>query len=223
MVAIAVATFAANAQDLNFGPLVGLDFVAINNSVDPEPEGVEVENVSGFGFHLGGFGQYVLSDQISIQADLQYQFRRITDEFDTQIVIEQEVVDGTVDQTATDHFIQIPIMVQYNVSESFGVEVGPTLGFLVGSSLSNTTSYTLNGNSVETETEITGSDATEGRNGFEFGLGVGANYNVNESLGIGLRYVLALTDTAEETEIAGTTSNSRYNLVQLTARYTLGG
>ncbi|MDP4665961.1 MAG: hypothetical protein NWS37_06960, partial [Flavobacteriaceae bacterium] len=74
-----------------------------------------------------------------------------------------------------------------------------------------------------TTSESASESSTDGRNGFELGLALGAQYNLNENMGIGLRYTRGLTDLAEDNEFGGTTFNTNYNVIQAYFSYAFGG
>ena len=208
--AAALMTSGLMAQDLTFGALAGVNMNFITQNVDPEPDDFESSTASGFGFHLGGFGEYALSESVGIRAELQIQQRGTTDEIEFVTIDENlELVTTTVDYKQNDLFVQIPILVAINAGESLSFHVGPTLGFLASANAE------FDGEEVE--------DADEGRNGFELGLALGAQYNLNETMGLGVRYTRGLTDLAEENEFDGTTFNTNYNVVQLYFSYAFGG
>ncbi|MDG1766728.1 MAG: porin family protein [Flavobacteriales bacterium] len=208
--AAALMTSGLVAQDLKFGALAGLNVNIITENVDPEPDGYESSTTSGFGFHLGGFGEYAISESIGIRAELQIQQRGVTDEIEFITTDENlELTTTMVDYKQSDLFVQIPILVAINAGESLSFHVGPTLGFLASANAE------FDGEEVE--------NADEGRNGFELGLALGAQYNLNENMGLGLRYTRGLTDLAEDNEFGGTTFNTNYNVVQLYFSYAFGG
>lgn len=208
--AAALMTSGLVAQDLKFGALAGLNVNIITENVDPEPDGYESSTASGFGFHLGGFGEYAINESIGIRAELQIQQRGVTDEIEFVTIDENlELTTAMVDYKQSDLFVQIPILVAINAGESLSFHVGPTLGFLASANAE------FDGEEVE--------NADEGRNGFELGLALGAQYNLNENMGIGLRYTRGLTDLAEDNEFGGTTLNNNYNVIQAYFSYAFGG
>ena len=208
--AAALMTSGLVAQDLKFGALAGVNVNIITENVDPEPDGYESSTASGFGFHLGGFGEYAISESIGIRAELQIQQRGVTDEIEFVTIDENlELTTAMVDYKQSDLFVQIPILVAINAGESLSFHVGPTLGFLASANAE------FDGEEVE--------NADEGRNGFELGLALGAQYNLNENMGIGLRYTRGLTDLAEDNEFGGTTFNTNYNVIQAYFSYAFGG
>lgn len=218
--AAALMTSGLVAQDLKFGALAGLNMNVITENVDPEPDGYESSSASGFGFHLGGFGEYAISESIGIRAELQFQSRGTSSEFEESFSLLGIETSSKVTTKATDTFVSLPILVSINAGESLTFHVGPSLGFLMGSKYDIDSEVTVAG---VTTSESASESSTEGRNGFELGLALGAQYNLNENMGLGLRYTRGLTDLAEENEFDGATFKTNYNIVQLYFSYAFGG
>jgi hypothetical protein len=226
-VAAVAVTASVSAQDITFGPTAGLNYSSISTSVDPEPEDYEAPDAaSGIGFFIGGFANIGLSEKLAIRPELHFSSRGTKSESTFEIELFGTSVKSESTVKGSDSFLEIPILVNLMLSESFNVHVGPSIGLLVGSkaTIDSKTTTTVGGSSVteETSTEISGDDATEGRNGFELGLAAGVMYETEGGLGVGVRYTRALTDTSEETEFGDTTVNSNYNVIQLVLAYTLG-
>lgn len=217
-------TTGAIAQDVTFGPMVGAGANIITVNVDPEPEGFEAENTSGFGFFVGGFANIGLTDDISIRPELHYAMRMASDNESSTTEV-PDGFGGTVttttenDITSRDSFLEIPILLGYQVADGFDLHVGPSLGLLLGTKTTGESVTTVGGESTTVEID---DDSTEGRNGFEFGLALGANYMLPSGLGFGVRYTRAFTDIADETDFGGATINQNYNLVRVNISYTLG-
>lgn len=214
--AVAVLFAGAAFSQLTVGALAGPNLSIVSQSLSEDVEGFEAESVSGIGFQVGAFAKYGLSDKVGIKAELQFQSRGQSSDDSFEFL-------GETIETETksrDSYLAIPILVDLGLTDGLSLEVGPSLGFLMGSSI--TSESTSGGNT--TETTIDGDDATEGRNGFEFGAAIGAHYMLNEDLGVGLRYTRALTDILEDNDLGGdVTLNSNYNVIQLNITYNLIG
>ncbi len=189
LAAVGITTI-SDAQVM-FGPMAGLNISIVSTSVD---EGDAPEATSGIGFFIGGMADISVSDKFSVRPELHFSVRGVTDD------------SGEEDVKASDYFLEIPILASIKPSENFNIHVGPQIGLLIG------------GKATFGDEDITGSDYTEGRNGFELGLAAGASYETDGGLGIGFRYVRGLTSLYEDTD--GFTAN--YNVLQLFASYTLG-
>lgn len=218
--AAALMTSGLVAQNLKFGALAGGNFNSISQSVDPEPDGYEYDGFNGFGFHLGAFGEYALSESLGLRAELQFQQRGLKDEFDETVEIFGVETTSKGESTSTDTFLAIPILASIKVGDTFSIHAGPSLGFLLGSKQTFESEVTIAGETTSTSGD---DDSTEGRNGFELGLSIGGEYNLNQNMGIGFRYTRGLTDISDETEANGVTVKNNYNVVQLYFAYAFGG
>jgi hypothetical protein len=214
---------ASFAQDVTFGPMAGLNFSSISSSVDPEPEGYEAPDAStGIGFFLGGFVNIGLSEKVALRPELHFSVRNTTSEFSESFDFFGLTTTIKGESKVADSFIEIPVLVNIMPSEKFNIHVGPSIGLLAGSKITSEVTVSAGGDSETEKEEITGSDATEGRNGFELGLALGAAYETEGGLGIGVRYTIGITDLYEETEVEGTTFNTNYGIAQLFVSYALG-
>lgn len=115
LTAAAVFTFGfANAQDkeeMSFGVKGGLNISSISN-VDQYGE----NSNALVGFHVGVFGECMVSDKFAVQPELLYS---------TQGVKFDEGGDTKL------NYIIIPVMAKYYVADGFSLELGPQIGFLV--------------------------------------------------------------------------------------------
>lgn len=209
--AAALMTSGLMAQDLTFGALAGVNISTISENVDPEPDEFEGSDALGFGFQVGAFGEYAISESIGIRAELQVQQRGLTEEVDS---FDENFEEIKVDAKQSDLFVQIPVLVAINAGESLSFHVGPTLGFLASSKNS------FDGEDLDSELQ---DEINEDRNGFELGLALGAQYNLSETMGLGLRYTRGLTDLQDENEFEGVTFKTNYNVIQLYFSYAFGG
>lgn len=214
--AVAMIFAGTASSQLTVGALAGPNLSIVSQSLSEDVEGFEAENASGVGFQLGAFAKYGLSDKLGIKAELQFQSRVQSDN-------DSETIAGQTSEfkyKSRDSFLAIPILVDLELTDGLSLEVGPSLGFLMGSRI--TTESTIGGQT--TEITIDGSDATEGVNKLEFGVAIGAHYMINEDLGLGFRYTRALSDVFEDNDLGGdVTLNTNYNVIQLNITYNLFG
>jgi len=227
LLAAVAVTATVSAQDITFGPTLGLNVSIVTSSVDPEPEGYEApDNATGIGFFIGGFANIGISEKFAIRPELHFSSRGTKSESTSEFDLLGTTIKSESTNKNSDSFIEIPILANIMLSEAFNIHVGPSIGFLAGSKSSGDTktTTTVGGTSttIEDSYEVTGSDATAGRNGMELGLAIGAQFETEGGLGFGVRYTRALTSTNEETEIGDTKFMSNYNVVQVVLAYTLG-
>jgi hypothetical protein len=180
----------ANAQ-LQFGAKAGLNYSILSFNFDGEkPEGFE--NPTGIGYHVGGYLKKSFSDKIGLRPELMLSMRTTSDS-----------EDG-VKWKDTYTYIDIPVLLDYNLSEKLSFQVGPQFSILGG----NKYKVTADG-----KTDTT-SD-TEGLNSMNFCLALGGVFDTGNSLNFGFRYLRGLNSLYEETE--GGTVN--WNVLQLSVGY----
>lgn len=73
------------------------------------------------------------------------------------------------------NYINIPVMAKYYVAKSFSLEAGPQIGFLVSA-------------------KADGEDAKDFISSIDFGLNLGAGYDITEKFSAGLRYNFGLSN-----------------------------
>jgi hypothetical protein len=69
-----------------------------------------------FAFHVGVYGQFALSDALTLQPELLY-YGAGAKSGDSELKIT---------------YISIPVMFKYNLGETFNIQAGPQIGFLAG-------------------------------------------------------------------------------------------
>ena len=89
-------------------------------------------------------------------------------------------------------------MAKYKVADSFSIEAGPQIGFLMSA-------------------EIMSIDVKSLCNSTDFGFNLGAGYDLNETMSLGLRYTMGLTNV--EKDVAGIASDSKNSNIQLSFGY----
>lgn len=140
---------AQGKEDMSFGVKGGLNLATITNA--------DGSNTL-IGFHVGFFGEFMLGDNFALQPEVLYSAQGA--EFD----------DGDLKLD----YITIPVMLKYYVADSFSLEIGPQVGFLVSA-------------------EEVGVDIKDDVKSTDFGVNFGAGYDVTPNLIIGVRYNLGLS------------------------------
>ena len=190
LTAAAVFAFSfANAQDVKFGAKAGLNISSIT--------GDDTEDLSSkIGFQVGGFAEIKISDKFAIQPELLYSAQGAKAEYtyEDYDVDTETFFDVTEKSTIKLAYLNIPVMAKYYVTEGFSLEAGPQIGFLM---------------SAKEDSE----DRKEFLNSTDFGFNVGAGYNLNEQMSLGLRYNIGLSDIEKDLDLGA--SGSKNSSLQL--------
>ena len=187
LTAMAVFAFSfANAQKADFGIKGGLNIANQSFDGDGAPS-----TSSLIGFHIGGFVEIKIADKFTIQPELLYS----TQGSKFNLVVNSEGTNFDTENTFKLAYINIPVMFKYYVAEKFSLEAGPQIGFLVDSKLE----VNVIGQSVS-------QDAKDLFESVDFGLNLGAGYDITKNISAGLRYNFGLsnvatTESGEDTDI----------------------
>ncbi|MFC6996165.1 porin family protein [Rufibacter roseus] len=148
-----------------------------------------------FGFHVGGFVDFGVSDMVSIRPEVLYSMKGATGEG-----------DGDSDMSLNLNYIDVPIMARINADKLF-FEFGPTISFLVKS---------------EAEMGDLSVDFKDYTNTVDFGYAAGLGYNISDNIGLGLRYNGGLSKVFKDNEDADF-GDVRNSVFQLSLSFSLGG
>lgn len=216
------------AAQVNVGGKVGLNYSIYGTKIDPEPD-EKPESATGLGFHLGGYLEFMFSDNIGIRPELLFSARKTSD---TQTTTSTTETFGTtiVAKTESDvkntlSYLEIPLLLNYKANDNLSFQVGPGLGFLMSSKSTfdgtTTTTTTTGGQSTTTTTSVSGdSDSKEGLRGMELGAVLGVVYELESGLNFGLRYWRGLNTLNDETEFGPVTVKTNANVLQFSVGYT---
>ncbi len=152
---------AQGKEDMSFGVKGGLNITSITNA---EQDGVNSKPLVGF--HVGFFGEFMISDKFSIQPELLYSTQGVKLE-----------VDGDNGDLKLD-YINVLVMAKYYIADAFSLEFGPQVGFLVSSKV---------------KSEGVSMDVKDDTKSIDVSLGFGVNYNFTEKFMLGARYNIGLT------------------------------
>ena len=173
------------AQNTQFGIKGGLNvasqsFSSPNSSFQPNTSSL-------IGFHIGGFVEIKISDKFSIQPELLYSaqggklsyvdFLRLNID-DPGEYVNYETINNL-------SYINIPIMFKYYVTEKFTLELGPQLGVLIISKMNSS----FNGPTYSGQSS---SDSKDLYNSIDYGINLGAGYDITKNFSVGIRYNLGV-------------------------------
>lgn len=161
----------AFAQAPKLGIKAGVNVASTTNNVSGESS-------SKAGLHAGLLAHIHLTPEFSLQPEVMYSQQ-----------------GGKVsDVNLTLHYINIPLLLQYNFSNGFRLQTGPQVGFLVG------VSDKINGN---TSNVFSSNDFKNTEFAWSFGL----SYLSYSGLGVDARYNLGLSQINDLPASAGKTKN----------------
>ncbi|SEG41025.1 porin family protein [Flavobacterium urumqiense] len=152
---------AQDKEDMSFGVKGGLNVSSITNA---NQDGVNSKSL--IGFHVGFFAEFMISDKFAIQPELLYSAQGV------------KLESGGDNGDLKLDYINIPVMAKYYVANTFSLEFGPQIGFLVSAKAKS------GGVSEDIKDEIQSTDVS---------LGFGASYYFAERFMFGARYNLGLS------------------------------
>ena len=148
-------------------------------------ENADDENIL-YGFNAGVYTKFPLSDMISVQPELYYTTKG------SELEYNNAFINGS-SKLRLD-YIQLPVMVKFNIGEHFNVHAGPYAAFLVGANVKSENDQDF----FEVDEDLDTDDFEK----FEFGLGAGVEFAF-DPLTVGLRYDYGLTTVGKEQNFEG--------------------
>ena len=193
-VAVAIATIGAvNAQEIKFGAKAGLNLSTISISDQSTTRAgftTTTKSITGFrpSFHIGAFAEYGFTDKLFIEGGVAYssqgatlkktEMKTVNDT--TKEIVEERTID-IKDSSLILNFLNVPIWLKYDIA-GFRPKVGVNLGYLANAK-----------SKVGSQTE-----KLEPNKRFDFGVGVGAEYNLPMGLFVDANFVLGLGNVADK-------------------------
>lgn len=180
------------SQEINFGAKVGLNLASLRGDY---PDGVdEIKPIVGF--HIGGFAEYVVNEQISIQPELLFSRQGVNTKVNENA--------NSFSQAPRLNYLNLALMGTYKVLEKLAIEIGPQIGYTLsakskweyedGIDSSNNETVELDLRNGGTVNFLGGTIEGDGRiKKFDFGLNLGASYELNEHMFVQIRSNLGLS------------------------------
>lgn len=185
---VAFSTSALAQQEVKFGPKAGVNFATLNGKDTDEAKMM-------IGFHVGAFAEIKFNDKFAVQPEVLFSAQGAkVKESGTEVVMGVPVnyeAEGKIKL----NYINIPIMAKYYITDNFAVEAGPYVGFLMAAETEYEATMSAAGIS---QTEKSTEDIKDILNSIDFGVGVGASFNLDSGFFIGARYNLGLTKFGKE-------------------------
>ncbi len=196
LISFLLLTGLQGATQTSFGPAVSLNLATQhwtgeqgNRRITPMP-----------GFQAGVFGNLRVNEQIGIHAEIMYSLEGRKERLTTFNV------PGRVSL----HYLRIPILLQYFVTENLYIEAGPNPGFFLSGK--------------EKWGDQTTSLTKDIYRPVDFGLAIGAGYDLSDYMpGVtaGLRFTFGLSNMVRENISTVTGADFRNRVLSLTIRYAL--
>lgn len=164
----ALALFTAvNAQQVKFGLKAGMNVSTFTGDAK--------DAKSLVGFQAGAFAQVPISGKFTFQPEVLYSGQGAKGK-----------EDGVTIKWTAD-YVNVPLMVSYNIAEKFNVEAGPQVGFLISSK--------VKGDGVSV-------DVKDSMKSVDFSLNVGASYDITSNILVGVRYGAGISNILKESDNA---------------------
>ena len=191
--AIAIAAFSANAQKVKYGVKAGANL--FYQLTGDDADDFEESRKMKLGVAGGAFANISLTEALSLQPELLYS---------TEGNLQKE---GDMKQSINLGYINIPVMLQYNIASGFFAETGPQLGFLTSAKAKMD-----DGDDEETM------DIKDDLKSINFSWALGVGYKMANGFGVGARYNLGLSSIADDDDTKIKSSG-----LNVSVFYTFGG
>lgn len=145
------------------------------------------------GVNVGAYANIRFSEQLAFQPELQYSLQG-------NKYTEREEILGTTykyENKANLSYINLPLMLKWYAYDGLNFEFGPQVGFNVGAKYKTTAIATNSEGTVTTESDGDIDDIET----VDFGLNIGAGYELPMGLNFGLRYTHGLTDIVKDRDV----------------------
>jgi long-subunit fatty acid transport protein len=149
------------------------------------------EEVSGYdtrtSMNIGMYGLYKILPKLGLQAELLYSEQGFSERFDSEIINIDEIKSLTRMQ-----YINVPVIVSYNLIEQLWIEGGVQVGYLVNAEEEREERFINDSNQLISETETI--DQTSTYESLELGLLGGLRYKLSQNFMIQARYQKSIND-----------------------------
>jgi hypothetical protein len=179
VVLLAVIPFQLTVAQLRFGIKGGANFSNFSSSDTKKNKVVT-------GLNFGVFAKVPLTKSFAIQPEIYFTTKG------SELTYNNVFVDGTGKFEL--NYIEVPVLMVFNITPMFNFQVGPYASYLVSSKVKNVSDVNFN-----FENNIDSGDFNKFDTGIAVGLGVDA-----KSIGFGVRYNLGLVTVGKDKTYFGT-------------------
>jgi hypothetical protein len=141
--------------------------------------GVSLDTKMKAGFEIGGFANFGINEKLSIQPELL--FAQYGCKFD----------DDFSDKPLKANLITVPVMVKYSFGE-INLMAGPQLGYIMSAEIDGE--------------DVMGEDVFDMKS-LDFGLAIGAGYEMENGIGIDARYYFGLANLTNMEDVTAKNSS----------------
>jgi hypothetical protein len=186
--------------------IISLLLVSITTSAQQEyfeygfKGGLNLSNISGdevsnydtrTSMNIGGYGLYKILPKLGIQAELLYSEQGFSERFNSEEVDIDEIKSLTRMQ-----YINLPVLVSYNLIEQLWIEGGVQVGYLVNAEEEEEKRFIDGSGQLISETETI--DQTSRYESLELGLLIGLRYKLSQNFMVQARYEKSINDIDKE-------------------------
>ena len=191
----AIAVLGMNSADaqVKFGVKAGPQ---LTNFVGDDSEDADMK----VGFNVGGFANIRFSEQFAFQPELLFSLQGAKSEY--------EILGTNVEEKVNLSYINIPLMMKWYAYDGLNFEFGPQVGFNVAAK------YKAEAAGESEEGDIDDVSTVD------FGVNIGAGYEMSNGLNFGLRYGRGLTSLFDVEDVNGDKYKIYNSVISLGVGYT---
>lgn len=184
--AIAVLGLSQSDAQVNFGVKAGpqLSNLVGNDDVDASTK---------FGFHAGAYANIRISEQFAFQPELLYSMQGA----ESETTYEEFGITYRDEDKIQLSYINVPLMMKWYAYDGLNFEFGPQIGFNVAAKAKGESTVTNGDGSITTSYDEDIDDIET----VDFGLNIGAGYELPMGLNFGIRYALGLTEIQKDSDL----------------------
>lgn len=184
--AIAVLGLSQSDAQVNFGVKAGpqLSNLVGNDDVDASTK---------FGFHAGAYANIRISEQFAFQPELLYSMQGA----ESETTYEEFGITYRDEDKIQLSYINVPLMMKWYAYDGLNFEFGPQIGFNVAAKAKGESTVTSGDGSITTSYDEDIDDIET----VDFGLNIGAGYELPMGLNFGIRYGLGLTEIVKDSDM----------------------
>jgi len=229
-----ISSYAFSQSNITFGVKAGINLSSLNGDY-PDTSSDVSDSKSKIGFHLGGFAEYEINDKFSLQPELLISTQggkfEIRDNYNNSTYGDYY---ESFTQTTKLTYLNLPIMLKYEIIENLKIEFGPQIGY----TLSAKSKWEYVDSTDSSENEDVTVDLLNGGtyeylgstiiikpriNKIDFSLNLGASYDLNDEISIQGRYNLGLSVVDKNSTNGSNTDswNLKNSVFQISVGYKL--